>query len=277
MASRLASYLVAVILVFGSASPAFATWSVIAVDQKTREVVIASATCVPQAAFAGFPATGLMDVQAIVVPGKGVAAAQAGVDRTRKNQQMIFDEIAKGTDPARILEMLKQDPNVEVRQFAIVDLQGRMAGFSGQKNQPASLSRQQQVPGTGIYVSIQGNILASDDVVTAAMTSFTGATGTLADRVMAAMETADARGGDKRCTCDTTPLPAATAACTSKTSHVVYILRAEATDKPGAAFNDGQYGMYVAVTNDDILPAESANPVTTLRMRYDAWKKAHPR
>jgi uncharacterized Ntn-hydrolase superfamily protein len=277
MASRLSSYVATVVFVLASASPAFATWSVIAVDQKTREVVIASATCVPQAAFAGFPAKGLMDVQAIVVPGKGVAAAQAGVDRTRKNQQLIFDEIAKGTDPARILEMLKQDPNVEVRQFAVVDLQGRMAGFSGQKNQPASLSRQQQVPGTGIYFSIQGNILANDDVVTAAMSSFIDATGTLADRVMAAMETADARGGDKRCTCETKPLPAATAACESKTSHVAYILRADPSDKNGASFNDGQYAMYVAVTNDDILPAENANPVKTLRMRYDAWKKAHPR
>ena len=277
MASRSLSYVAAACFILAPAAPAFATWSVIAVDQKTREVVVASATCVPQAAFAGFPAKGLMDVQAIVVPGKGVAAAQAGVDRTRKNQQLIFDEIGKGTDPARILEMLKEDPNVEVRQFAIVDLQGRMVGFSGQKNQPASLSRQQQVPGTGIYFSIQGNILASDEVVTAAMTAFADATGTLADRVMAAMETADARGGDKRCTCESKPLPAATAACESKTSHVAYILRADPADRNGAAFNDGQYAMYVAVTNDDILPTENANPVKTLRLRYDAWKKAHPR
>ena len=276
MASRSVSNLTA-LFVLVSASPALATWSVIAVDQKTREVVIASATCVPQAAFAGFPAKGLMDVQAIVVPGKGVAAAQAGVDRTRKNQQLIFDEIVKGTDPARILDMLKQDPNVEVRQFAIVDLQGRTIGFSGQKNMPVSLSRQQQVPGSGIYFSIQGNILASEEVVTAAMTAFANASGTLADRVMAAMETADARGGDKRCTCDSKPLPAATAACESKTSHVAYILRADAADKSGAAFNDGQYTMYVAVTNDDILPTENANPVKTLRLRYDAWKKAHSR
>ena len=277
MASRSVSYVTALLFVLVSASPALATWSVIAVDQKTREVVIASATCVPQAAFAGFPAKGLMDVQAIVVPGKGVAAAQAGVDRTRKNQQLIFDEIVKGTDPARILDMLKQDPNVEVRQFAIVDLEGRTSGFSGQKNMPVSLSRQQQVPGTGIYYSIQGNILASEEVVTAAMTAFANASGTLADRVMAAMETADSRGGDKRCTCDSKPLPAATAACESKTSHVAYILRADAGDKSGAAFNDGQYAMYVAVTNDDILPTENANPVKTLRLRYDAWKKAHPR
>ena len=277
MASRSVSYLAALLFVLVSASPALATWSVIAVDQKTHEVVIASATCVPQAAFAGFPAKGLMDVQAIVVPGKGVAAAQAGVDRTRKNQQLIFDEIVKGTDPAGILDMLKQDPNVEVRQFAIVDLQGRMTGFSGQKNMPVSLSRQQQVPGTAIYFSIQGNILASEAVVTAAMTAFTDARGSLADRVMAAMETADARGGDKRCTCESKPLPAASAVCESKTSHVAYILRADANDKSGAAFNDGQYAMYVAVTNDDILPTENANPVKTLRLRYDAWKKAHSR
>jgi len=133
------------------------------------------------------------------------------------------------------------------------------------------------VPGTAIYFSIQGNILASDEVVTAAMSAFVDAKGTLADRVMAAMESADARGGDKRCTCETKPLPAATAACESKTSHVAYILHADPTDKNGAAFNDGQYAMYVAVTNDDILPAENANPVRTLRLRYDAWKKAHPR
>jgi uncharacterized Ntn-hydrolase superfamily protein len=275
MASRFASYVTAIV-VLGFASPASATWSVIAVDQHTREVVIASATCVPQAAFPMFPAKGLMDVQAIVVPGKGVAAAQAGVDRTRKNQQLIFDEMVKGTEPARILEMLRQDPQIETRQFAIVDLQGRMAGFSGQKNLPASLSRQQQVPGTGIHVSIQGNILAGDDVVTSAMQAFTGAAGTLADRVMAAMETADARGGDKRCTCETKPFSAATAACESKTSHVAYILRADPADSNGASVNDGRYAMYVAVTNEDILPQENANPVKTLRLRYDAWKKAQP-
>ena len=277
MASRPLPYVTACFLLLLSASPVFATWSVIAVDQKTREVAIASATCVPQAAFAGFPAKGLMDVQAIVVPGKGVAAAQAGVDRARKNQQLIFDEIAKGTDPAQILEMLKPDPGIDQRQFAIVDLQGRMVGFSGQKNMANSLSRQLQVPDTGIYFSIQGNILANDEVVTAAMAAFVEANGSLTDRVMAAMEAADARGGDKRCTCATPPLPAATAACESKTSHVAYILRADPSDTSGASFNDGRYMMYVAVANDDILPGENANPVKTLRLRYEAWKKAKPR
>ena len=55
-------------------SSAFATWSVIAVDQATGRVVIASATCVDR------DDQFLMGVQAVVVPGKGVAACQAAVE-----------------------------------------------------------------------------------------------------------------------------------------------------------------------------------------------------
>ncbi len=257
------------------ATPASATWSVIAVDQKSGQVVIGSATCVPQESFAKFPAKGLMDVQAIIVPGRGVAAAQAGVDNTRANQRLIYTEIHKGTDPKQIIEMLKTDPGIERRQFSIVDLQGRMAGFSGQKNNASSLDRQDQVAGSGIYFSIQGNILMSDEVVTAAMDALESASGSLADRAMAAMETADAKGGDKRCTCDTEPKP--DAPCTAKTAHVAYILAADKDDSSGDSFNDGHYAMYISVTNADVTPAENANPVKTLRLRYDAWKKSKSR
>ena len=67
----------AVALVLGMHEPAFATWSVIAVDRSSGTVVIASATCVLQASLEKFPAKDLRDIQAIVVPGIGVAAAQA--------------------------------------------------------------------------------------------------------------------------------------------------------------------------------------------------------
>ena len=263
----------ACVLLLAASSPAFATWSVIALDQQTGQVVIASATCVPQASFANFPAKGLMDVQAIIVPGKGVAAAQAGVDRTRANQKLVFAEIQKGTEPTQIIELLKADPNIESRQFGILDLQGRGAGFSGQKNNAASLDRRDHVDGTGIYVSVQGNILASDEVVTSAIDAFKQAKGTLSDRVMAAMEAADAKGGDKRCTCDSEPK--VNAPCEAKTAHVAYIVAADKTDRSGESFNDGTYAMFVNVTDADITPAENANPVKTLRMRYDAWKRSH--
>lgn len=91
------------LLVMTCHSAAWATWSVIALDRKDGTVVIASATCVTQEAFARFPARDLRDVQAIVVPGKGIAAAQARVDNTRANQRLIFAELQKGTPPSRIL------------------------------------------------------------------------------------------------------------------------------------------------------------------------------
>ena len=102
---------------------ASATWSVIALDAKTGQVIIASATCVRQA---GFPqrqpnaSRDLMDVQAVIVPGLGVAACQAGVDNTRRNQMLVYNEIRKGTPPEKIIELLKQDPDVQRRQFGIV-------------------------------------------------------------------------------------------------------------------------------------------------------------
>src|SRR5919204_1249150 len=99
-------------------SPARATWSIIAVDRATGRVVIASATCVNQ------DDQFLKGVQAVVVPGKGVAACQAGVDNTHQNQMLVFSELQKGTDPNAIIDMLSRDPAFQSRQFGIVDLQG---------------------------------------------------------------------------------------------------------------------------------------------------------
>src|SRR5262245_59177401 len=122
--------ILAAFLVLAGHSTAFATWSVIAIDTKTGQVIIASATCVRQA---GFPkrepngARDLMDVQAVIVPGVGVAACQAGVDNTRENQMLVYNELKKGTPPAQILELLKQqeaarkpEPSMERRQFGIL-------------------------------------------------------------------------------------------------------------------------------------------------------------
>jgi len=246
-----------------------ATWSIVAVDRETGRLVIASATCVPQAALRNFPSEGLWDVQAIVVPGKGVAAAQAAVDRTRESQMLIRRELAAGTDPDRILAMLVEDPAREGRQFGIVDLEGRSAGFSGARNGAASLSVQGAVRGTGIHVSIQGNLLASDAVVLDAMAAFLSAGGSLEDRVMAAMEAADRAGGDARCICTTPPVP--DAPCAHRTAHVAYILAADSDDRPDLEHHArGEWSFFLHVTDEDITPEENANPVTTLRLRYDA-------
>jgi len=173
-------------------SRAFATWSVIAVDRATGRVVIASATCVDR------DDQFLMGVQAVVVPGKGVAACQAGVDNTHQNQMLVFKELEKGTDPKQIIELLSKDPAFQSRQFGILDLQGRRAGHSGLTNGYVSQVIQGEVPGTEIFYSIQGNILRPGTVVPNAVQAFLKTKGAITDRVMAAMEAADGSGGDSR-------------------------------------------------------------------------------
>ncbi len=271
MATRTLVAALGVLVLLTLPAPARATWSVVAVDRATGRIVIASATCVSQANLERFPSRGLMDVQAIVVPGFGVAAAQAGVDRTRANQMLVFQELKKGTHPSAIIQLLMADPSIQGRQFGLVDLQGRFAGFSGARNGNASLDVQGQVPGTQIFYSIQGNILRENAVVQNAVRAFESTNGTVTDRVMAAMEAADAAGGDSRCTCASTPLP--NAPCAQRTAHVAYLLAADKTDSDGSSHNDGRYALFLNVTDQNIQPSENANPVVTLRLRYDAWKR----
>jgi uncharacterized Ntn-hydrolase superfamily protein len=273
--------ILSVAIVLGATSPAFATWSVVAVDAKTGQVIIASSTCVRQQ---GFPerkpngARDLMDVQAVIVPGIGVAACQAGVDNTRENQMLVYREIQKGTLPADIIEMLKKDPNVERRQFGIVSIpngktitaQNNRAGFNGTGNSRSSLYFGGQVG--DFFYQVQGNTLLGDQVVYQAALAFTRAKGTLADHVMAAMEAADANGGDHRCNCGNNAAP--NFPCDNKTSHVAYIAIANKDDVIGSTHNDGKYYAYIAVGDNDLKKGESANPVKTLRMRYNAWVKA---
>jgi hypothetical protein len=226
-----------------------------------------------------------MGVQAVVVPGMGVAACQAGVDNTHQNQMLVFRELQKGTEPKAIIEMLSADPAFQTRQFGILDLKGRSAGHSGLNNGYVSQDIHGQVPGTEIFYSIQGNILRPGQVVPNAVQAFLGANGAITDRVMAAMEAADGSGGDSRCTCPPWPTDGSKPAipCAEKTAHVAYILMAEKADANGDSHNNGKYTMYLTVSQpapdhgpNVIRAGENLNPVKTLRLRYDAWRKTQP-
>lgn len=228
-------------LILAVDTAAFATWSIVAVDTATGQIIVASATCLQQSVFPRLGAKDLRDIQAVVVPGKGAAVCQASIDTSRRNQQSVRTELTKGTPPAQILELLKtQDSAVESRQFGILDLQGRSIGFSGKGNQPTSLSESGKV-GANIHYQMQGNILAGESVIHEAAKSFVSTSGTLANRVMAAMEAADANGGDRRCT-------------DGRTAFVAYLL---VVDKAGKE-------TYITA-NDE----ESANPIRTLRSKYN--------
>ena len=260
-------------------SRAHATWSIVAVDRTTGRLVIATATCVSQRVFATTPFKGLMDIQAVIVPGYGVAATQAASDPRRANQALIERELKKGTPPSSILEMLKSDPSVQSRQFGIVDIQGRTAGFSGSANTASALSRQGQVAGTQIFYSIQGNILRGDSVVEQAVRVFENTNGSVTDRSMAALEAADAAGGDSRCSCASAPAPKG--ACTTRNAMLAYIIAADKNDvvasphtEQGVSYTTARFALFLSVTDENTTAEESTNPVVTLRRRFDVWKRA---
>ncbi len=272
-------FVLSLVLVSALPTSAFATWSVIAVDRSTGRVVIASATCVDR------DDQFLMGVQAVVVPGKGVSACQAGVDTTHANQMLVFQELQKGTDPKQIIELLAADPAFQGRQFGILDLQGRTAGHSGLTNGYVSQDIQGQVPGTEIFYSIQGNILRPGSVMPNAVQAFLKTPGAMTDRVMAAMDAADGSGGDSRCVCPPWPTDGSKPKipCDGRTSHIAYILMAEKGDTNGDSHNNGKYTMYITVSQpgaekgpNQIREGENLNPVKTLRVRYDEWRKKQP-
>ena len=58
---------------------------------------------------------------------------------------------------------------------------------------------------------------------------------------------------------------------------------ADPKDPPGDSFNNGQYSLFLTVLQpgegrgpNQIQPGEDLNAQTTLRMRYDAWRKTQP-
>ena len=96
------------------------------------------------------------------------------------------------------------------------------------------------------------------------------------------MEAADGSGGDSRCNCPPWPTDgtAPAIACDGRTSTVAYILAADPKDTNGDSHNNGKYSVYLTTSQPgpdkgpyQIKAGENLNPVKTLRMRYDAWKK----
>lgn len=276
MKPRLLRVWVAVVMV-SVPVPAWATWSVLAVDRSTGRVVLGSASCVnTNNEF-------MKQALAVVVPGKGVAACQAASDMTHQNQMLVFTELQKGTDPQRIIDLLSADPNFQSRQFGILDLEGRSAGHTGLSNGYVAQHMSGRVPDTEIFYSIQANTMRAGAVVPNAVQAFIRAGGAITDRVMAAMEAADGSGGDNRCTCPPWPTDGTTPAipCDGRTAHVALILMAEPTDAIGTSHHDGKYALYITVaqpgpTNgpQQIKVGENLNPIKTLRLRYDVWRKA---
>ena len=122
-------------------------------------------------------------VGAVATQAAGVAAYGA----------RVLERLEAGVEPAEALRLvLAADEARETRQLGVVTADGRSASFTGGEcNEWAG-----DVQGAGF--AAQGNILAGPDVVAEMERAFEKTAGPLAERLMAALEAAEAAGGDRR-------------------------------------------------------------------------------
>lgn len=104
-----------------------------------------------------------------------------------------IDLIERGYSPQEALDMMvASDEGRDRRQVAILDMRGRTAAWSGTGASDWKGHR------CGRDYCAQGNILAGPEVVDAMAASIESSTGPLAERLMNALDAAEAAGGDAR-------------------------------------------------------------------------------
>jgi uncharacterized Ntn-hydrolase superfamily protein len=128
----------------------------------------------------------------------GVAATQAIVDVGYGPKALEL--LRSGLAPAAIVKRIwEQDPDPlpdswtkQGRQFAVMNLKGEYAAFTGPKATEWAGHK------SGTYATAQGNILAGPTVVANMIEAFEKTAGHLSQRLVAALEGGQAGGGDTR-------------------------------------------------------------------------------
>ncbi|MCA9244467.1 MAG: DUF1028 domain-containing protein [Phycisphaerales bacterium] len=244
-----------------------ATWSIVAVDQATCEVGVASATCLTSFDLrVGLP---------MVLPEVGVAAAQSRIDSNATNRRRIRDMMLAGEDPVDILAALAaNDGPHEQRQYGMVDLSGRALTFSGTQT-GAYAGGVTGCAGSIVY-AIQGNVITGAAVITAAEVALRDTPGALPERLMAAMEAARAMGGDGRCSGSSTAPDSCGAPPPSfvRSAYVGFLIVGRPGDTVGVCNRrlgcaNGDYYLNLNVTADLFT---APDPVPLLREMFDEWR-----
>jgi uncharacterized Ntn-hydrolase superfamily protein len=160
--------------------------------------------------------------------------------------------LATGSAPDEAIRLvLEDDPGRETRQLGVVAADGRSASFTGGECNAWAGHE------TGPNVAGQGNILAGADVVADMVEAFRAGAGTLAERLVAGLEAAQAAGGDVR----------------GQQSAAVYV------ERPGAGEETGDLIDRVV----DLRVDDHAEPIAELRrlleiqLRWDFLRRASGR
>jgi uncharacterized Ntn-hydrolase superfamily protein len=124
-------------------------------------------------------------------PGVGAVATQAFAEPSYGPKGLAL--MRDGVAPAdAIAQLTAADPQQASRQLGFVDAQGRVASHTGAKCIAFASSQ------LGDGYAVQANIMSNDRVVPAMAQAFETSKGDLADRMLAAMDAAQAAGGDLR-------------------------------------------------------------------------------
>src|ERR1044071_1764313 len=123
--------------------------------------------------------------------GVGAVATQSFVDPSYGKNGLELMRAGKSA-PDTLKELLAKDEGREVRQVAMIDAQGRVDAWTG-KNYIQAAGHI-----VGKNFSVQANLMLNDKVWPAMARAFENTKGDLADRMLAALDAAQAAGGDIR-------------------------------------------------------------------------------
>jgi len=130
--------------------------------------------------------------------GVGIVATQAIVDVSYGPQSLAL--LREGKSAVEVVKTVwERDPDPDStrwtkhgRQFAVVDAKGNAAAYTGPRATAWAGDRQAR------HVTAQGNILAGPGVVDSMLAAYGRTQGSLALRLVAALEAGQAAGGDTR-------------------------------------------------------------------------------
>jgi uncharacterized Ntn-hydrolase superfamily protein len=157
------------------------TYSIVAIDKKSGEMGVA----VQSHWFS------VGSVVTWAEAGVGIVATQASIEVSYGPLGLAL--MKGGKTPQQALKsLLATDPRPEVRQVAMLDSRGRVAIHTGRRCIPEAGHQ------SGRGFSVQANIMRNRRVWGAMARSFRGSSGSLAERLMLALESAEEAGGDLR-------------------------------------------------------------------------------
>ena len=174
--------------------PWFGTFSIIAFDPATNELGVG----VQSRAFGAGAAV------PYAKPGVGAVATQASANRQYGPKAIALLE--QGLSPDEVIKRITdEDPGRDTRQVAVIDTKGRSAVYTGKRvidrnSDPKDLVHLGGYAGhvAGPNFSAQGNTLASAAVVEAMAAAYRNGKGTMAERLMDALDAGQSKGGDTR-------------------------------------------------------------------------------